>query len=245
LNACRPWQSVNYVTSHDGFTLYDLVSYNQKRNWANGHNNTDGESDGSWNCGWEGDENLPAAVLQLRKQQIKNFFCLLMLSNGTPMFRMGDEFMHSQRGNNNPYNQDNETSWIDWDRLEANRDVYRFFQRMIGFRKAHPSIARAHFWRDDIAWYGVRHAVDMSLGSHALAFCLRGVSQADSDLYVMVNAAVQPQLFGVHEGSASQWRRVIDTSQPSPDDFVEGEGRVLQRSFYEVRGRSVVVLQRR
>jgi glycogen operon protein len=245
LNACRPRQSVNYVTSHDGFTLYDLVSYNQKRNWANGHNNTDGESDGSWNCGWEGDENLPPEVLQLRKQQIKNFFCLLMLSNGTPMFRMGDEFMHSQRGNNNPYNQDNETTWLDWYKLEANRDVYCFFQRMIGFRKAHPSISRAHFWRDDIAWYGARHVVDMSLESHALAYCLHGASQADSDLYVMINGSAGSQRFGVHEGSAGQWRRIIDTSQPSPDDFLEREGHVLETPFYDVGPRSVVVLQRR
>ena len=90
----RPFQSVNYLTSHDGFTLYDLVSFNRKRNQANGQNNEDGHDDYSWNCGWEGDENTPADVQALRLQQAKNHFCLLMLANGTPMFRMGDEFLN-------------------------------------------------------------------------------------------------------------------------------------------------------
>jgi glycogen operon protein len=244
LNACRPRQSVNYVTSHDGFTMYDLVSYNQKRNWSNGHGNTDGESEESWNCGWEGDENLPPDVLQLRKQQVKNFVCLLMLSNGTPMFRMGDEFMHTQQGNNNPYNQDNETTWIDWRKLEANRDIFRFFQRMIEFRKAHPSISRSHYWREDIAWYGAEHVVDMSSTSRMLAFCLRGASQSDNDLYVMINGSAQDVRFGIHEGACGQWRPIVDTSQPSPADFVEGPSKPLNGAFYEVGDRSVVVLLR-
>ena len=105
----HPYQSVNFVTCHDGFCLYDLVAYNQKHNEANGHNNRDGNDYNlSWNCGWEGDENVPAEVMTLRKRQVKNFCCLLFLSNGTPMFRAGDEFMNTQRGNNNPYNQDND-----------------------------------------------------------------------------------------------------------------------------------------
>ena len=109
-DAHRPFETVNYVTCHDGFTLYDVVAYNEKRNWPNGHGNTDGAADNlSWNCGWEGDEDVPAAVMALRKRQAKNFFCLLMLANGVPMFAAGDEFLRTQRGNNNPYNQDNET----------------------------------------------------------------------------------------------------------------------------------------
>src|SRR6202040_4367556 len=103
----------------------------------NGHQNTDGPSDDySWNCGFEGDEGVSRIVVALRKRQAKNFFCLLMLSNGIPMFAAGDEFFHTQRGNNNPYNQDNEITWLDWERLEQNRDLFRFFQRMIAFRKA-------------------------------------------------------------------------------------------------------------
>ncbi len=152
--AYRPYQSVNYITSHDGFTLYDLVSYNQKHNWANGHDNTDGCEDYSWNCGAEGDDGLRPEIMRLRKQQVKNFFALLMLSNGTPMFRMGDEFLQTQQGNNNPYNQDNETSWLDWRLLDEHHDIFRFVSLAICFRKSHRSIGRPHFWRDDVAWYG-------------------------------------------------------------------------------------------
>ena len=112
-HAFRPFQSVNYISSHDGYTMYDLVAYNEKHNEANGHDNQDGPSEYSSNGGWEGDEQAPQEVLDFRKRQIKNFCCLLMLSAGTPMIRMGDEFMQTQHGNSNPYNQDNETTWLD------------------------------------------------------------------------------------------------------------------------------------
>ena len=110
---------------------------------------------------------MPPEVLALRQQQVKNFCCLLMLANGTPMFCAGDEFLHTQRGNNNPYNQDNETTWLDWDAARRNRDMFRFFQRMIAFRKAHPSIGRSRFWRDDVQLVRRRAAVDLSDDSHA------------------------------------------------------------------------------
>ncbi|MEZ6044043.1 MAG: alpha-amylase family glycosyl hydrolase [Planctomycetaceae bacterium] len=244
-NSCRPWQSINYISSHDGFTLYDMVSYNQKRNWANGHDNTDGEWDGSWNCGVEGDDEVPSEVVLLRKQQVRNFFCLLLLSNGTPMFRMGDEFLQTQGGNNNPYNQDNETTWLDWGKLEENRDLFLFVKKMIAFRKSHPSISRAHFWREDIHWYGTQHHVDMSLQSRQLAFCLHGSSQSDHDLYVMINSAADAYEFGLHEGAAGEWKRVIDTARPAPEDFVDGEGEVVQSTTCSVGPRSVVVLVRK
>ena len=126
-DACRPFETVNYVTCHDGFTLYDSVAYNEKWNWPNGHGNTDGTSNNlSWNCGWEGDEAVPAEVMALRKRQAKNLFCLLLLANGVPMFGAGDEFLKTQRGNNNPYNQDNETTWLDWSRQELHSDHFRF-----------------------------------------------------------------------------------------------------------------------
>ncbi|MCA9089240.1 MAG: glycogen-debranching protein [Planctomycetaceae bacterium] len=243
MHSCRPWQSVNYITSHDGYTLYDNVTYNHKHNEANGHNNTDGERDGSWNCGWEGDDNVPADVMELRKQQVKNFFCLLMLSNGTPMFRMGDEFLQTQGGNNNPYNQDNTTTWLDWRRLELHRDNFRFFQQMIAFRKVHPSISRAGFWRDDVSWYGTERNVDMSPGSRALAYCLHGASLGDCDLYVMINASTHSLRFGIHEGHRGQWQRVVDTAQSSPDDMIPG-GIAVESEFYDVSSHSVVVLQR-
>jgi glycogen operon protein len=246
MNAYHPHQSVNYIASHDGFTLYDLVAYNQKRNWPNGHGNTDGMAENhSWNCGWEGDEGVPAGVVKLRKQQIKNFCCLLFLSNGTPMFRAGDEFLHTQAGNNNPYNQDNEVGWIDWGRLHANRDIFRFFKLMIAFRKAHPSLARSRFWREDIRWYGIGHEPDLAYDSHSLAFALHGESQRDIDIYVMINAYWEELTFQIQEGATNTWRRVIDTSLDSPVDFLEpGNERPLQSLHYRVPGRSVVVLVR-
>ena len=217
LDACRPYQSVNFITAHDGFCLYDLVAYNQKHNEANGHNNTDGADDNrSWNCGSEGDVDASDEVRALRRRQIKNFFCLLMLANGTPMFCAGDEFMNTQRGNNNPYNQDNETTWLDWDLLERNRDMFRFFKQMIAFRKAHPSISRSRFWREDVRWYGVDGPPDLGDHSHSLAYCLSGASRNDDDLYVMINAYWEDLLFTIQDGRASAWRRVVDTSLPSP-----------------------------
>lgn len=242
-HALQPFQSVNYVTSHDGFSLYDLVSYNRRRNQANGHNNQDGHHDYSWNCGCEGDVAVSESVKKLRRRQVKNFFTLLMLSNGTPLFRMGDEFLQTQGGNNNPYNQDNETSWLDWSRLEENEEVFRFFQLMIQFRKSHPSISRSRFWRDDVHWHGAAQTPDLSWESRALAFSLDGASQNDVDLYVMINAWWEPLEFGIHKGVASDWLRVVDTSLASPHDILEtGNEEEVPRSFYTVGPRSVVVL---
>jgi glycogen operon protein len=245
-SAYHPYQSVNFVTSHDGFTLWDLVSYERKRNRANGHDNADGTDDNlSSNYGWEGDEGTPPEVIALRKRQAKNFLCLLLLANGTPMLRAGDEFLHTQRGNNNPYNQDNETSWLDWSRLEAHQDIFRFARLMIAFRKAHPSLGRSRFWRYDIHWYGVGPQVDLSGASHSLAWCLRGASQGDDDLYAMVNASPQALDFTVQERAPAPWRRVVDTGRESPDDIREPGQEVPQTSAcYTVGPRSVVVLMR-
>lgn len=246
LNAYRPHQSVNYLASHDGFTLFDLVAYNQKRNWSNGHGNTDGmEENHSWNCGWEGDDSVPPEVAKLRRQQIKNFCCLLMLSNGTPMFRAGDEFMHTQAGNNNPYNQDNEVGWINWDRLHDNPDIFRFFKLMIAFRKAHVSLARSRFWREDVRWYGVGSEPDLTFNSHSIAFALHGASHQDDDLYIMINAYWEELTFQIQEGTVSEWRRVVDTSLDSPVDVLEpGDEVRLQSMAYRVPARTVVVLVR-
>ncbi len=243
-NAYHAYQSVNFIDSHDGFTLYDLVSYNQKHNLANGHNNTDGMDENySWNCGYEGDEGAPPAVLALRRRQLKNYCALLMLANGTPMFRAGDEFLHTQRGNNNPYNQDNEISWLDWDRLQSNQDIFRFFKEMIAFRKAHPSLSRSRFWREDVRWYGVGSVADLSYNSHTLAYCLLGKSQSDDDLYVIINAYWEPLTFTIQEGAAREWRRVVDTGFESPDDITPA-GVPIRRLQYKVGPRSVVVLVR-
>ena len=242
--AYHAYQSINYVTSHDGFTLYDLVSYDHKRNWSNGNKNQDGTNDNySWNCGHEGDEGASAEVLALRRKQVKNFCCLLMLSNGIPMFRAGDEFLNTQFGNNNPYNQDNETGWLDWSQLSSNQEIFRFFKKMIAFRKSHPAIARSRFWREDVSWYGTSVAVDFSSDSRSLAYCLHGASQGDDDIYVMINAYWEELEFHVHEGTPEEWTRIVDTALPSPEDFSENAAS-LQRLSYTVGPRSIVVLVR-
>ena len=185
--------------------------------------------------------NVPPQVMALRKQQVKNFCALLMLSNGTPMFVAGDEFLHTQRGNNNPYNQDNEITWLDWDRLESHRDIFRFFKLMIAFRKAHRSIHRATFWREDVHWYGVNGPVDLSPEARTLAYCLRGDSEYDNDLYVMINAHWQDVDFVLQEGSG--WQRVIDTSRPGPQDILTpGSEEPIGSAPVRVKARSVVVL---
>ena len=242
--AYHAYQSVNYVTSHDGFTLYDLVAYDRKHNSQNGNNNQDGtDANFSWNCGQEGDEAISAAVRALRRQQVKNFCCLLFLSNGTPMFRAGDEFLNTQFGNNNPYNQDNDIGWLDWSQLQSNKDIFQFFKKMISFRKNHPSLSRSRFWREDISWYGVGAKVDLSYDSHSLAFCLHGASQDDDDLYAMINGYWQELEFNVQEGTALEWKRIVDTALPSPDDFSD-DGIPLMRMKYLVAPRSIVVLCR-
>jgi len=241
IDAYHAYQSVNHVTSHDGFTLYDLVSYEHKRNHANGHDNRDGP-DANWstNCGWEGDEGVPSHVTALRERQAKNLIALLLLSNGTPMLRAGDEFLHTQHGNNNPYNQDNETSWLDWRRRDRFSEFWRFVQRMIAFRKRHPSLARSRFWRDDVRWFGPRGVVD--LAQPAISWHLRGGSQRDRDLYVMVNGGREPIPFVMQE-DGGPWRIAIDTARPAPDDIVL-EPHEVARPSYLLDAHSVVVLVR-
>jgi glycogen operon protein len=229
--ACRPYQSLNYVSAHDGLTLYDLVSYNSPE---------------SWNCGdRDGEVDIDPDVMRLRKKQLKNFICLVLLSNGTPMFRAGDEFLQTQGGDGNPYNVDGPDTWLDWNRLESNKDMFRFFQKMIAFRKSHPSLGRSVFWRDDVKWYGVGKDVDSSYDSHSLAYCLHGSSENDSDLYVMINSYWEPLTFAIQEGAPKEWRRVVDTSSASPDDFVDLTAASAQSSLgYTVQPRSIVVLMR-
>jgi glycogen operon protein len=165
---------------------------------------------------------------------------LLLLSNGTPMFRAGDEFLQTQGGNNNPYNQDNATSWLDWDRLRDNQDVFRFFHCMIGFRKAHPSLGRSRFWRDDVRWYGTGPTVDMGRDSRTLAFYLCGASQQDTDVYVMINGSDSDRTFEIQEGQPGQWRLAFDTGLLSPDDFCESaEPCCIQSLSYVVHARSI------
>ena len=238
----RPYQSINFVTAHDGFTLYDLVSYNDRHNEANGHGGTDGSSDNrSWNCGWEGDDGVPQNVLDLRMRQMKNFAALLMLSNGVPMIVAGDEFANTQGGNNNPYNQDNTTTWLDWDRLGTHRELFDFFAGMISLRKSRKSIARGRFWRDDVRWYGTTGDPDLGSWSHSLAWCLSGQRYAEGDLYVMVNAYVDPLSF--HIQAPGEWRRIVDTSRgPGADVIAVPTAPAVLGDTITVAPHSIVVL---
>jgi glycogen operon protein len=243
-DAYHAYQSVNYITCHDGFTLYDLVSFNQKHNFVNGHYNLDGPAENfSWNCGKEGIEDVPADILALRKKQAKNFAVLLFISNGTPMFVAGDEFLRTQMGNNNPYNQDNETSWIDWKFLNDNDDYFNFFKKMIAFRKSHPSLCRSRFWRNDVQWYGTNTAPDFSNSSKSLAFHLAGKSENDDDIYVLINGHEEPQTF--YFQVKGPWQRIIDTGLRAPNDFTEYNTEVLNSGNYVLHDRSVAVFLKR
>jgi len=158
----RPYASINFVTAHDGFTLEDLVSYNEKHNQANGENNQDGANDNhSWNMGVEGPTNDPG-ILAARERQKRNLLATLFLSQGVPMLCGGDEIGRTQRGNNNAYCQDNEISWYDWHLGERQTRLLEFTRQLIQFRKVHPNLRRRKFFQDrdvyhpaskNIAWY--------------------------------------------------------------------------------------------
>jgi len=247
-----PENSINFVTVHDGFTLNDLVSYNDKHNGANGEGNRDGINENfSWNCGVEGPTSDPE-VAAVRTRLIKNVVAILMLSRGVPMLLGGDEMRRTQGGNNNAYNQDNPTSWFDWTTADANQDVLRFVQRMITFRKAHPALRQRHFYRGqvnerglaDITWHGTK------LGSpgfadpegRALACTIAGFG-GDADVHVMMNMFWEPLAFEVPVDPQRVWHIAVDTFLPSPHDIPdENERRPLHRSLCTVQGRSIVIL---
>jgi isoamylase len=255
-----PTASVNFITAHDGFTLNDLVSYNDKHNEANGENNNDGANDNnSWNCGWEGPTDDPG-IHALRRQQMKNAVTILMVSQGVPMILMGDEIARTQYGNNNTYCHDNDLNWFNWGLVEDNADLFRFFKHIIAFRHAHPVLRnRWHFSnRDymgsgfaDISWHGVQvwHA-DWGETSRVLAFMLDGKhakngSVRDHTLYVALNMywdALPFELPKLPFGLA--WHIAVNTSMPSPQDIFEpGHEPVIgDQSHVLVGGRSVTVL---
>ncbi|MCU1326715.1 MAG: glycogen debranching enzyme GlgX, partial [Bryobacterales bacterium] len=158
----------------------------------------------------------------------------------------GDEFLATRLGNNNPYNQDNDINYLDWELVEKNADMFRFFQGMIAFRKQHPSIGRSHFWREDICWYGTNaKELDFSRQGQAFSYCLHGTSVPDDDIYVLMNSSPEPVDFVIQEGKPADWRLVADTDLKAPADFVLPEKRVpLGRLKYRAAARSVVVFCR-
>ena len=231
-----PLASVNFITCHDGFTLADLVAYDGKHNEANGEDNRDGANDNlSWNCGVEGESDDPA-VEELRLRQIRNFAVVLLVSQGVPMILAGDEVRRTQRGNNNAWNQDNEISWLDWDRAAQNEPLRRFWKLLIDFRKQHPTLRRDSFLDDgDVQWHGcVLGAPGWSdPSSRVLSFTL-------ADVHVILNMDDQELDF---ELPPRAWRRAFDTSLPVPFDASEpGAEPVVDGAVYRARARSAVVL---
>jgi glycogen operon protein len=230
-----PTASINFITAHDGFTLNDLVSYNEKHNEANGEGNRDGANDNeSWNCGWEGPTGDPA-INALRRRQMKNAAAMLMVSQGVPMILMGDEVARTQRGNNNTYCHDNELNWFDWTQVQSNAEQFRFFKQLIAFRKAHPVLRnRWHLSnRDlvgsnyaDISWHGAQawHA-DWSGFSRILAFMLcgkhaRGGTVEDDYIYVAMNMHWESHWFALPRlPQDRQWHVFANSSMPAPDDI--------------------------
>lgn len=250
----NPRHTINFVTAHDGFTLNDLVSYAQKHNEDNGENNRDGENyNHSLNFGVEGPTG-DGEINRRRRAHMKNYVATLLLSQGVPMLLGGDEFCRTQRGNNNAYCQDNEISWVDWNLAEKNGDMIRFYRLMIRFRREHPVLRRARFFGQGggITWHGEReNEPDWGEEARWLAFLLDGGhakhpdGRNDDDIYVLMNASDDWRHFVV-PGRGREWRKVIDTSWPSPEDIferLEDAPAVGQRQDrFAVEPRSVVVL---
>ena len=231
-----PLASVNFVTCHDGFTLADLVSYDVKHNEANGEDGRDGSNDNlSWNCGVEG-ETDDAAVEALRLRQIRNFAVLLLVSQGVPMILAGDEVRRTQRGNNNAWNQDNETSWFDWERAAENEPLRHFWKLLIDFRKRHPTLRRDSFLEDsDVQWHGcLLEAPGWSdLSSRVLSFTL-------DDVHVILNMDDEDLDFEI---PSRPWRRAFDTALPPPfDASPSGAEPDVAGGTYRASARSAVVL---
>lgn len=252
--------SINFITCHDGFTLMDLYSHNEKHNWANAEENRDGANDNySWNCGVEGETNN-TNVIHLRHQMVKNAVALLMVSQGVPMILMGDELGHSKQGNNNTYCHDNELNWLDWALIERNQDIFRFFKTMIAFRRHHPVLRAIHHFKHrdlvgsgypDISWHTTK-AWQTDWGDYirTLAFMLDGShardgAAKDDFVYVAMNMFWEAQRFDLPQLSGKlRWRLVADTAKPAPDDCYDlgNEPRLRDQTTYTLRPRSMVVL---
>ncbi len=250
-NHHTPANTVNFVACHDGFTINDLVSYNSKHNDANGEWNRDGiDNNLSCNYGIEGPSN-DAALERLRDIQVKNFAAILMLSQGVPMLLMGDEVRRTQHGNNNAYCQDNELSWFDWQLVEKNKHLFRFWKWMIDFRKRHAAVHRSRYLTGelnerglaDISWHGTRiGSPDWSPSSRVLAYTLAGLD-GQPDIHVIMNMYWEPLEFELPKMVDGGWYRTVDTALDSPNDICEpGNERVIAGATYRAQGRSVVVM---
>lgn len=252
--------SVNFITAHDGFTLMDLVSYNNKHNEANGENNRDGEEhNNSWNCGWEG-ECDDEGINTLRHKQIKNAISLLMVSQGIPMILSGDEMGNTQFGNNNAYCQDNEIGWLNWNNLQKNADLYNYFQKIIAFRKHHNVLRHEYHLGycdykntgyPDISWHGVKawHP-ETTYNNLTAAFMLNGCyaetdGVPDDFVYVAMNMHWEMHGFELPQlPEGKVWHIFANTDVAAPMDIVEPGKEVLMDNQREVLvgARSIVIL---
>jgi glycogen operon protein len=247
----EPEQSVNFVTSHDGFTLNDLVAYNEKHNLANNEQNRDGDNHNlSWNCGVEGPTDDPS-IESLRKRQIKNLLTINLLALGVPMLLMGDEVRRTQQGNNNAYCQDNEISWFDWGLLDEHAEIHRFVKLLIRFRLSLPgreeqrlSLAEV-IHQAQIQWHGVKlHQPDSNPESRSVAFTVQGRL---NQFHIIFNAYWEALPFELpplpEETAEDGWCRLIDTSLDAPDDIcTPSEAYRARDKYYPVQPRSVVLL---
>ena len=266
----RPNASINFVTAHDGFTLRDLVSYNEKHNEANGENNQDGTTDNdSWNCGVEGPTDDPE-IVSLRRRQMRNLLTTLMLSQGVPMLLSGDEIGRTQQGNNNTYCQDNELSWLHWDWDDEAKDLLSFTQRLIEIRLSHPVLHRRTFFQGrrlhgsevrDITWLrtdgermtdaewdaGWIQSLGMLLNGDAIdELDERGERIVDNTLLILLNAYHEPIPFTLPARWADKpWLVLIDTAHPLEEVDEEAEERVVSASEgpIELEGRSMLLLK--
>ncbi len=243
----EPEQSINFVTSHDGFTMNDLVSYTEKRNLDNGEDNRDGHNENiSWNCGVEGPTD-DVEIERLRVKQMKNLFTINVLALGVPMTVMGDEVRRTQKGNNNAYCQDNDISWFDWKLVKQHEDLLRFVRCLIEYRKGLPDRHDPGLSLDEVIsrsqvrWHGAKlEQPDWGHASHSVAFT---VENSDKWYHLIFNAYWQEIAFEIPNlpDGFEPWMRVIDTSLESPNDIGDPTG-IGKRTSYKVQPRSTVVL---
>jgi isoamylase len=237
--------SINFITAHDGFTLADLVAYNQKHNEMNGEENRDGDNNNlSWNCGTEGITNDPK-ILALRERQQKNLHLALMVSQGVPMILMGDEYGHTKLGNNNTWGHDSRINWFQWDTLEKNSSFFRFYQMMIAFRRGHPVLTRSSFLGPkDVIWHGKEPTkADWSAKNRFLACTLPDPLNHYS-LYIAFNAFFDPITVRLPQ-DPSPWFRHVYTFLPSPEDIVPAEGAVkIEGDSFTLDPYSALILKR-
>jgi isoamylase/glycogen operon protein len=239
----RPYHSINFVTAHDGYSLNDLVSYQDKHNEENGEDNRDGANDNeSWNCGIEGPTD-DLKILSLRNRQMRNLHTALMLAIGTPMLLMGDEYGHTRNGNNNTWCQDNELNWFLWDEWEKNQEFVRFYELLIRFRHQHPILKRSEFLSDrEVAWHGLMPLKpNWGKENRFLAYTLKN-QKLKQPLYIAFNSYFEPVTITLPNPPAGKkWYRVIDTALPSPQDFLEDPTSAPLDHTYTMRDHSALV----